>query len=63
MSCFQGRVEELKNVSVDCFENSNIYSTTFFLSHCHTGIYYRNRVVKKVCVLGVVLFMQQGLFV
>jgi hypothetical protein len=38
MSCFEGRVKELKNVSIDCFDNSNIYSTTFFLSHCHTGI-------------------------
>jgi hypothetical protein len=38
MSCFGGRVKELKNVSVDCFENRNIYSTTYFLSHCHTGL-------------------------
>jgi len=42
MSCFMGRVKELKNVSVDCFENSNINSTAYFLSHCHTGMYYTN---------------------
>jgi len=36
MSCFEGRVKELKNVSIDCFENGNIYSTAYFLSHCHT---------------------------
>lgn len=42
MSCFEGRVKELKNVSIDCFENSNIYSTTYFLSHCHAGIYICN---------------------
>jgi len=42
MSCFEGRIKELKNVSIDCFENSNIYSTAYFLSHCHTGMYYTN---------------------
>lgn len=47
MSCFEGRVEELRNVSVDCFADNNIYSTTFFLTHCHTGIYYRNTVIKN----------------
>ncbi|KAJ9574846.1 hypothetical protein L9F63_008006 [Diploptera punctata] len=36
MSCFEGHVEELKNVSIDYFENNNIYSKTFFLSHCHS---------------------------
>ncbi|PSN56700.1 hypothetical protein C0J52_00035 [Blattella germanica] len=35
MSCFEGRLKELKNVSIDCFENKNLYSTTYFLSHCH----------------------------
>lgn len=39
MSCFVGRVKELKNVSIDCFLNSNIYSTAYFLSHCHTAKY------------------------
>ena len=42
MSCFEGRIKEMKNVSIDCFENSNIYSTAYFLSHCHTGMYYTN---------------------
>jgi len=42
MSCFEGRIKELKNVSIDCFENSNIYSTAYFLSHCHSGMYDTN---------------------
>jgi hypothetical protein len=42
MSCFAGRMKELKNVSIDCFENSNLSSTAYFLSHCHTGMYHAN---------------------
>ncbi|KAL5014675.1 hypothetical protein ScPMuIL_008945 [Solemya velum] len=35
MSCFQGRMKEYKNISIDRFDADNLKSTTFFLSHCH----------------------------
>jgi len=57
MSCFEGRIKELKNVSIDCFENSNIYSTAYFLSHCHTdhmkglrSCVFLNRLGSEACV-------------
>ncbi|XP_069698466.1 protein artemis-like [Periplaneta americana] len=36
MSCFEGRVKELGSVSIDCFQYSNLQSTVYFLSHCHS---------------------------
>lgn len=36
MSTFQGKVEEIKNISVDRFDNDNLNSYAYFLSHCHT---------------------------
>ncbi|XP_049783404.1 protein artemis-like [Schistocerca cancellata] len=36
MSTFGGRMQEIPDVSVDNFENENLRSTAFFLSHAHT---------------------------
>lgn len=36
MSTFQGKLEEIKNISVDRFDEENLNSYAFFLSHCHT---------------------------
>ncbi|XP_047102856.1 protein artemis-like isoform X2 [Schistocerca piceifrons] len=36
MSTFGGRMQEIPDVSVDNFENENLLSTAFFLSHAHT---------------------------
>lgn len=40
MSCFDGFIKEIPNVSVDSFVSYNLMSTTYFLSHAHTGKYY-----------------------
>lgn len=36
MSTFAGIMNELPSLSVDRFDNDNLQSTIFFLSHCHT---------------------------
>lgn len=36
MSTFEGIIEEIPGISVDNFENNNLQSSIFFLSHCHT---------------------------
>ncbi|KAF2898502.1 hypothetical protein ILUMI_07673 [Ignelater luminosus] len=35
MSTFDGKIEEIPEISVDRFDGENINSTVFFLSHCH----------------------------
>lgn len=36
MSTFGGLVEEIPGISIDRFDGTNLESTIFFLSHCHT---------------------------
>ena len=36
MSCFNGRVHEFYEISIDQFEGHNLSSTAYFLSHCHS---------------------------
>lgn len=36
MSTFTGLMNEFPSISVDRFDNENLNSTIFFLSHCHT---------------------------
>ncbi|XP_044754234.1 protein artemis [Coccinella septempunctata] len=36
MSTFKGKIEEIPEISVDRFEEGNLDSEAFFLSHCHT---------------------------
>lgn len=36
MSTFSGLVEEIPGISIDCFNEENLNSSAFFLSHCHT---------------------------
>jgi len=36
MSCFCGRMNIYKDISIDCFDGNNLDSSTFFLSHCHS---------------------------
>lgn len=35
MSTFEGIMDEFPSLSVDRFDNGNLNSQTFFLSHCH----------------------------
>ncbi|XP_032221316.2 protein artemis isoform X2 [Nematostella vectensis] len=35
MSCFRGKLLEYPQVSIDCFDNENLDSYAYFLSHCH----------------------------
>ncbi|XP_050412697.1 protein artemis [Patella vulgata] len=35
MSTFCGRMREYRQVSIDRFDKDNLYSTVYFLSHCH----------------------------
>ena len=35
MSTFLGLVEEIPGISIDCFDEENLNSSAFFLSHCH----------------------------
>jgi len=36
MSTFSGLIKEIPNISIDRFDNNNLESCIFFLSHCHT---------------------------
>ncbi|XP_012531392.1 protein artemis [Monomorium pharaonis] len=36
MSTFLGLIEEIPGISVDRFDGKNLYSSAYFLSHCHT---------------------------
>lgn len=36
MSTFNGKIVEIPGISVDRFDNENLFSSVFFLSHCHT---------------------------
>lgn len=36
MSTFLGKIAEIENISVDRFDNENLSSYAYFLSHCHT---------------------------
>ncbi|XP_061187387.1 protein artemis-like [Saccostrea echinata] len=35
MSCFNGKMREYRNISLDRFDGLNLRSTAYFLSHCH----------------------------
>lgn len=35
MSTFNGKIEEIPEISVDRFDGENVTSTVYFLSHCH----------------------------
>ncbi|XP_074050172.1 protein artemis [Macrotis lagotis] len=35
MSCFEGRMAEYPNVSIDRFDRQNLMARAYFLSHCH----------------------------
>lgn len=36
MSTFGGLIDEIPGISVDRFDNGNLNSKVFFLSHCHS---------------------------
>ncbi|XP_014205476.1 protein artemis [Copidosoma floridanum] len=36
MSTFNGLLQEIPGISIDCFEGDNLQSSSYFLTHCHT---------------------------
>lgn len=36
MSTFNGKLKEFPNISIDRFDDDNLESKVFFLSHCHS---------------------------